>query len=140
MKNIAKTVNNTPKEVKAELGDFTLSVAGGIGLTFLGTVAAPVGAPNSQYISSGSNKRKRSAPPSETMSRRGERTGTISRKISVSGDVAIYSGKDWETPRKYVRPKTERKLKREADHIRIRPDAIVVNQKAGNATHAGDRS
>ncbi|KAJ8672022.1 hypothetical protein QAD02_003281 [Eretmocerus hayati] len=185
MNNIAKTVNNTPKGVRAELGDLNLnvkrligvqkqgeslrrefgailrSVARGIDHTPGGNADVSGTASNGQCTPTGSNKRKKSSPPSENdkEKRRPKRKDLrvrvqksdqtpqglftpssqpaipLSRKGSVSGNGATDSEMEWETQRRRARPKKEEKSKRKADGIRIRPDAIVVKQKAGNATY-----
>ncbi|KAJ8685108.1 hypothetical protein QAD02_020901 [Eretmocerus hayati] len=58
------------------------------------------------------------------------------RKDGVSGNVATDSILAWERQRKRVRPKKMKKPKEKSERIRIRPDAIVVEQKTENAIDA----
>ncbi|KAJ8679303.1 hypothetical protein QAD02_015090 [Eretmocerus hayati] len=112
---IARTVNNTPKGVRAELGNLNPN----------GATKGKYSPPSENDKEKGRLKRKDLRPPTPSF-----------RKDSVSGNVATDSEMEWKTQRRRARPKKKKKSKRKAEWIRIRPDAIVVRQKAENATYA----
>ncbi|KAJ8666032.1 hypothetical protein QAD02_007694 [Eretmocerus hayati] len=159
MDNIAKT---RVKSLRRDFGAIHRSVVRGIDHTPGRNADVSGTASTSQCTPSGINKWKKSSPPSETdkekrrLKRRDLRVRVqktdqtpqglftpssqpatpFPREDSVSGNVATVSEMKWKTQRRWAKPKKKNKSKRKAERIRIRPDAIVVRQKAENGTYA----